>query len=174
VEKGLGKYIVILAAALAACGAPAADKAKEAAKTAAPTDYGWMNADTAAGPAVVFREAPAAPGFTMLCDEATKALKVTVANPSDSPPMPSELGALQLGAVQFAGTAAAAQAPDGAKLLVTTIPLKPALLIALGDSKTARLTYRETPIDAGVDEDGLISAFAQRCATRTGVEPALE
>jgi hypothetical protein len=166
------KHLALLIAALALTACGAAEK-KETPKPDIVHVYGWIDADDATGPGLRFMESPDAPGFLMRCVSATKALTITVANPVDAAPQAGERVALQLGAVQYDGFAQPAGSED-AKLIVTTIPLTGPLLVALGDSRTARLTYRESMIDAGVDDEGLILAFARRCATATDIMATLE
>lgn len=169
----MGKTILLAAALLlCACGQQASDEAKAPPKAEIVHEYGWLDADSALGTGVVFKESPDTQGFLIQCLQKTRALQVTVANPVDAAPQAGERASLQLGAVQFEGMAAPA-GPDDAKLIVTTFALTPQVLIALGDSKTARLAFRDATVDAGVDAEGRLTNFAKRCAALTGVEPAL-
>ena len=161
-----GTHIAAIATLLlAGCGA----REDTPPRTEAAHIYGWTDADNAYGPGVTFVESPTAPGFQLRCITAAKVLRVTVDNPIEAPPAASEPTALQLGVQQFTGTAT-----GDAMTLSSEFALTAPLLIALGDAKTARLAFRDTAVDAGVDSDGRIAAFATRCTQTTGVEPSLE
>lgn len=165
----MSKHVIcLLLLTLAACGP--ADKAKTPTSAALVHEYGWLEENPTGGAGIVFRESPDVPGFDIECLPANDLLKVTVGNPVGAPPAAGERAALQLGAQAFDGIVAATST---AALLTADFPVTPQLLVALGDAKTARIVYREAPVDAGVDADGRIADFARRCTALTGVEPAL-
>jgi hypothetical protein len=161
--------LLCAALALAACGPRAEKRAAETAKEQpAYAPLGWRDADGAGAAGIVWRETADAPGLSLTCVGASRQLRVV----ADVPPAAdaSARATLQLGPAQFEGAAVRAA---GADALAVDLPLTPQLLIALGDAKTARVSWGETVADAGVDEDGKFAALAQRCAALTGVEPAL-
>ena len=158
---------------LAACGPhPKKDKAAPAPAPVAVQESGWLDADSADGPGIVFHDDTAAPGFSMRCLRATRMLKVTAPNPLQDPPVDRERATLLLGAENFDAPVAQVTAGNAPQLTIETA-ITPQLLIALGDAKTARLAFRDGSSETGVDEDGRIVGFAQRCARVTGVAPAL-
>ena len=136
------------------------------------TETGWLDADGADGPGIVFHDDTAAPGFTMRCLRAAKLLRVTAPNPLTDPPADREKATLLLGADNFEAPVTQVTLGNAPQLTMETA-ITPQLLIALGDAKTARLAFRDGSSETGVDEDGRIVGFAQRCARVTGVEPAL-
>ena len=163
-----------VAVTLTACG-PHPKKEKAAVPppaTAVLPESGWLDADTADGPGIVFHDDTAAPGFSMRCVRAAKQLKVTAPNPLQDPPIDREKATLLLGAETFESPVAQVTVGNAPQLTMETA-ITPQLLIALGDAKTARLAFRDGSSETGVDEDGKIVGFAQRCARVTGVEPAL-
>ena len=161
-----------VALTLAACG-PHPKKAKaEPPPAAAVSASGWLDADTADGPGIAFHYDTTAPSFTMRCAKAGKLLRVTTPNPLQDAPTAREEASLQLGATTFQAPVAQVMASNAPQLTMVTA-ITPQLLIALGDAKTARLAFRDGSSETGVDEDGKIVGFAQRCARVTGVEPAL-
>ena len=175
-RNALARRLTLCAVALtlAACGQhPRKDSAP--APVPPPTEIaetGWLDADTAEGPGIVFRDDTSAPGFSIRCVTAGKQLKVMAPNPLQDPPIDRERATLLLGAETF--EAPVSQTTVGAApLLVIQTAVTPQLLIALGDAKTARLLFRDGSSETGVDEEGKVVAFAQRCARMTGVEPAL-
>ena len=161
-----------VALSLAACGPHPKKHKPPAPPPVAIAESGWLDADAADGPGIVFHDDTAAPGFAMRCIRAGKLLRVTAPNPLQDSPADREMASLLLGAATFQAPVAQVMASDAPQLTMETA-ITPQLLVALGDAKTARLAFRDGSSETGVDEDGRIVGFAQRCARVTGVEPAL-
>lgn len=167
--------VCAVAASLAACGPHPPKKGAAAPPPPPPTaivESGWLDADGADGPGVVFHDDTAGPGFALRCLRTSKVLKVTAPNPLPDPPQAAEKAQLVLGSETFEAPVAQVPAATAPQLTMETA-VTPQLLIALGDAKTARLTFRDGASETGVDEESRIIGFAQRCSRVTGVEPAL-
>lgn len=166
--------LVALFAIVGACSPqmPKAD-APPAPKAAATVDPGWMDADAPGMVSIVYRETNGAQDFALTCLLAGKTLRVEGAMPLAPPPQAGERATLQLGPVEVKGVVRiASESAEDARVTLET-PLTPQLLVAIGDAKTARLAYRDNAADTGVDENGKLPAFVQRCAQLTNITPAL-
>ena len=161
-----------VALSLTACG-PQPKKPKPPAPVgAAIPESGWLDADSADGPGIVFHDDTTTPGFSMRCLAAARLLRVTAPNPLQDTPTVRDRAALLLGAATFESPVTQTTVGNAPQLTMETA-VTPQLLIALGDAKTARLAFRDGSSETGVDEDSRIVGFAQRCARVTGVKPAL-
>ncbi len=162
-----------LLVALVACGKTSPKHGAAPARTEEVIDAGWTQLDSNNATAIAYQDGVTRTGFSLTCTQATKSLRVTAPNPvENATPAAGEHASLILGAAPFEAPVTQTMNAD-VSFLVIDMVVTPQLLIALGDTKTARLLYRDGSSETGVDEGGKIVVFAQRCARLTGVEPAL-
>ena len=158
--------------ALSACHRDAGQKKAEAPPPVTTEEpvTGWLVADGAGETGVVYRDAADAPGFAMSCRQASKTFRLATPDPIETTPIAKETANLILGDEGFIVPVAAGSADaSGGRSLVVEVPVESKLLRALADAKTARLEFRDAFVETGVDTEGKLLAFSQRCEKMTGV-----
>jgi hypothetical protein len=171
--------IVSLAALAIACSPPAAKQdtaaAPEKIESQAEIDagshagpVGWMAADDAGMPGVLYRAGVNMQIFKLMCGEEQKMLYVTAEAPVELKE-PNMKAVVMLGDAKFDGVV---DVGTGDYSVEVNVPLTPQVMKALGAASSAKLKIGEGVTETDTAGAAEMKAFAARCVTFTKINPA--
>jgi hypothetical protein len=171
--------IVSLAALAIACTPPAAKKdtaaAPEKVESQAEIDagshdgpVGWMAADEAGMPGVIYRAGVNAQNFKLMCGEEQQMLYVTAEAPVELKE-PNMKAVVMLDDAKFDGVV---DVSTGDYSVEVNVPLTPQVMKALGAASSAKLKIGEGVTETDTAGGVELKAFASRCVTFTKIKPA--
>ncbi len=172
------KIMVVAAAVLgaanfAACG-PKAEAVTEPAYEELGQDApgmdgptGWLETDGAGETSAVYRAGPNAVEFSLTCAQVEKTLTVLAEAPATNLSVDSP-ATLFAGATPFEGKA---NPVEDSMQVELTLPVTPALLKALAEAKSARVTIGDAFTETAQDDKQALAHLAQSCSILTGIKP---